>query len=192
MRGTLAGVLGTLVLAGCGHAPTSASFSTAASIPAAAPAAAPMVVRTVSATPAPTVTVSAPPVQASDLDGGPDDPPDLVARLETAVDPPSVRVDDRTAYGIVVTEIGAHTATISWATEVPTRGVIHYGRSWGFDQHGYTDTMKDDLASEYHKLTITGLRRFTGYEFEITTIDALGLSFDEKQRSFRTKFWAWR
>lgn len=125
-------------------------------------------------------------------DDGPDDPPDLVAKQMSTQDVASDLVSDRLPWGVVVSDRGAHYATIAWATEVPTRGKVEYGRSFGFDQHGFTDSATDDVPACYHKLTLTNLRRWTGYEYRVTAIDALGLTFPEKERSFRTLFWAWR
>jgi hypothetical protein len=126
------------------------------------------------------------------FDVGPDDPPDLIARMEGEVYAPSAYIDDVTPYNVVVTERTAHTTTIAWHTEVPTRGIIEYGRSWGFEDYGYTKELVDDVAKTDHKLTITELRRWTGYKFRVTSVTALGLKFQEQDRSFRTKFWSWR
>lgn len=129
--------------------------------------------------------------QLSALAMGPDDPPGLVLRAVEST-PPNFFITDRTPYGVVVTERSAHTATIAWRTELPTTGVIEFGRAWGFDKKGYTNELRDEVAKTDHKLTITDLRRWTGYRFRITAYSALGLPFPEQERSFRTKFWSWR
>ena len=115
-----------------------------------------------------------------------------VAAFLASEDPPSYNVDDRTPFNVVVVSRSAHTATIAWHTEVPTRGVIDYGRAWGFDDNGYTNAYTDDVAKTDHQITLTDLRRWTGYVYRVTAITPLGLRFPEKERKFRTKFWAWR
>jgi hypothetical protein len=112
---------------------------------------------------------------------------------EAASNPPSYRVDERTPYGVVVVKRSAHTATIAWRTDVPTKGVVDYGYAWGFDKKGFTEAFKDDVAKTDHEITLTNLSRFRAYNFKVTAVTPLGLRFSEgKTRSFRTKFWAWR
>lgn len=122
---------------------------------------------------------------------GPDDPPGLVLHAVEAA-PPNFFITDRTPYGVVVTERSAHSVTIAWRTELPTTGRIEYGRAWGFDKQGYTGELRDEVAKTDHKLTLTDLRRWTGYRFRVTAYSALGLAFPEQERNFRTKFWSWR
>jgi hypothetical protein len=210
---TCLGAIALLALAGCGHETGSmtaasrlapglgittsdalvASNTSRLVAPNTSRVIAPNTSRVASPEVAPTVTSS---MIASDpqaaLDSGPDDPLTLVAREETMVNPPSFKISDRVPYAVVVADRSAHTATISWATELPTRGLIEYGRSWGFDKHQYDLSYHDDVPAMFHKVTLTGLRRFTGYEFRVTAIDALGLKFPEVQRHYRTKFWSLR
>lgn len=120
-----------------------------------------------------------------------DDPPAIAAYM-AAEDPPSYNVDDRTPYNVVIAERSAHTSTIAWHTEVPTKAVIEYGRAWGFDKNGFTHTFKDDVAKTDHQITLTELRRWTGYVYRVTAVTSLGLKFPEQERKFRTKFWSWR
>ena len=122
---------------------------------------------------------------------GPDDPPMIAAYL-AAEDPPSYNVDDRTPYNVVIPARSAHTTTIAWHTEVPTRAIIEYGRAWGFDKNGYTHKVVDDVAKTDHQYTLTELRRWTGYVYRVTAVTPLGLKFPEQERKFRTKFWSWR
>lgn len=130
---------------------------------------------------------------AADPAPGEEDPPSLIrAFAAAAAEPPSYNIDDRIPYGVVVAEKSAHTATLAWRTEVPTRGIIEYGRTWGFEKNGYTDKFVDDVPKTDHMIALTELRRFTGYTYKITAVTALGLKFPEQQRTFRTKFWAWR
>jgi hypothetical protein len=123
---------------------------------------------------------------------GEEDPPALMRAFTAVADPPSYNIDDRIPYGVVVAEKSAHTATIAWRTEVPTRGIIEYGRSWGFDKNGFTEQFVDDVPKTDHMIALTKLRRFTGYTYKITAITSLGLKFPEQERKFRTKFWSWR
>jgi hypothetical protein len=135
------------------------------------------------------VDLEVPPVGTPTVLG--DDPVSMSAMAEEEA--PSYKIDDRTPYGVVVAERTATTATFSWNTEVPTRGIIQYGRTWGFDKNGFTDSYKDDVPNTSHKITVTGLRRFTSYTFKITAVTPLGLKFsDNTNRTFRTKFWSWR
>lgn len=129
---------------------------------------------------------------AADSAPGEDDPPLFISAYMAAAEPPSYNVDDRIPYGVVVAERSAHTATIAWRTEVPTRGIIEYGRSWGFDKNGYTHQFVDDVPKTDHMIALTDLRRWTGYTYKITAVTALGLKFPEQERKFRTKFWSWR
>ncbi len=129
---------------------------------------------------------------AANFAPGEEDPPALMRAFMAAAEPPSYNIDDRIPYGVVVAEKSAHTATIAWRTEVPTRGIIEYGRSWGFDKNGFTDKFVDDVPKTDHMIALTGLRRFTGYTYKITAVTSLGLKFPEQERKFRTKFWAWR
>ena len=120
-----------------------------------------------------------------------DDPPSLAAYMALE-DPPSYNVDDRTPYNVVIPERSAHTATIAWHTEVPTRAIIEYGRAWGFDKNGFTHKFVDDVAKTDHQITLTELRRWTGYVYRVTAVTPLGLKFPDQERKFRTKFWSWR
>lgn len=146
----------------------------------------------------PVITTGAPPVELDEppadapAEAG-DDPKSIsIAAVDGAPDG-SYRIDERTPYGVVVVERSAHTATIAWRTDVATKGIVQYGRTWGFDKNGYTDSFRDDVAKTDHKITITGLRRFTSYTFLVTAVTPLGLQFSDKTpRKFRTKFWAWR
>lgn len=139
--------------------------------------------------PAPEADLEAPPA-AAEADAL-DDPPTISAFL-AAEEPPSYNVDDRTPYNVVIPARSAHTATIAWHTEVPTRAIIEYGRAWGFDKNGFTHKVVDDVAKTDHQYTLTELRRFTGYVYKVTAVTALGLKFPEQERKFRTKFWSWR
>lgn len=118
--------------------------------------------------------------------------PAAIAAYMAAEDPPSYNVDDRTPFNVVVAERSAKTATIAWHTEVATKGVIEYGRAWGFDDNGFTHKFVDDVAKTDHQITLTELRRWTGYVYRVTAVTPLGLKFPEKDRKFRTKFWSWR
>jgi hypothetical protein len=107
--------------------------------------------------------------------------------------PPPYNVSDRVPYNVVVVDRSAHTATIAWHTEVPTKGLIEFGYTWQFDKHQFTDSMRDDVAKTDHQITLTNLSRFRSYTFKVTAITPLGLTFsDNTNRKFRTKFWAWR
>jgi hypothetical protein len=207
MRRSTSIIFGTLALlatAGCGHdIGNNAAHGLSTSLAFAPPASlllqntsvliAPNSSRVTTPDVAPTVTstaIAADPQAA--LDAGQDDPLALVTREETLVNPPSFKVSDRVPYAVVVADRSAHTATISWATELPTRAVIEYGRSWGFEKHQFDLSAHDDVPAMFHKVTLTGLRRFTGYKYRITAIDTLGLKFPETTRHLRTKFWSLR
>ncbi len=181
-------------LAGCGRA-TSPAMPVTPSAPLAPPAAAEAPIE-VPVEPAaiitshtgralPTVSM----VRAAIADE--DDPPALAAYM-AAEDPPSYNVDDRTPYNVVIAEKSAHTTAIAWHTEVPTKGIIEYGRAWGFDKNGFTHKFTDDVAKTDHQITLTELRRWTGYVYRVTAVSPLGLKFPEQERKFRTKFWSWR
>ena len=123
------------------------------------------------------------------------------ARTQAAEAPsPGYSVDDRMPYGVVVVSRTATTATIAWRTNVPTRGLIEFAKSRDFKGNkvfrihpqGFTDRVVDDVAKTDHKYTLTGLSRYTSYTFKVTAVTPLGLKFAEKERSFRTKFWALR
>lgn len=136
------------------------------------------------------VELEAPPPGTPSVAG---DDPIAISSLSEEDNPPSYRVDERTPYGVVVVDRTAHTATLAWRTDQPTRAIVQYGRTWGFKKHGYTDSFLDEVAKTDHKITITGLRRFTSYTFKVTAVTALGLKFSDNQdRKFRTKFWSWR
>lgn len=201
-RKAIHGVLAAcaLLLTACGKATTTAALVAA---PVAAQAQAPAPTATLVAAhtarldgPAPSVTLTQ--VRADDAastqqDALPDDPADLMPRFMVAADVSVADFSsDHTPYLPVVTERGAHYVTIAWHTEEATSGVVEYGRSWQFDQHGYTDKYTDSAFLTDHMITLTNLKRWTGYEFRVTGYSHLGLAFPEQQRSFRTKFWAWR
>lgn len=125
----------------------------------------------------------------------------LAAVAQAAAEaPPPYNIDDRMPYGVVVAARSATTVTIAWRTNVPTRARIQFaktrdfnGISWlGKDPKGFTDMVTDEVAKTDHKYTITGLSRFTSYTYKVTAVTALGLTFPEKERPFRTKFWALR
>lgn len=185
--GLLAGLV--LSLAGCGKV----ANATLVMVPEAATPAAAIIsnnaarltpTETPVATLAPTITLL-PGLEAED------DPPTLAnAAYEDA---PSYQIDDRIPYGVAVVTRMAHSTTIAWRTEVPTRGTIDYGRVWGFGKNGYTGEYTDEIAKTDHQITLTDLRRFTAYQFKVTAITPLGLRFQEPQeRKFRTAFWSWR
>jgi hypothetical protein len=125
----------------------------------------------------------------------------LAAEAKVAEDsPPPYNVDDRMPYGVVVADRSAHTLTIAWRTNVPTKGLIEFAKTRDFAGNkflriapkGFTDRVRDDVAKTDHKYVITGLSRFTSYTFKVTAVTALGLKFEEKVRIQRTKFWSWR
>lgn len=125
----------------------------------------------------------------------------LAAEAKAAEDaPPPYNIDDRMPYGVVVAERSAHTLTIAWRTNVPTKGLIEFAKTRDYagsklfhiTPKGFTDSVRDDVAKTDHKYVITGLSRFTSYTFKVTAVTALGLPFAEKVRTQRTKFWAWR
>ncbi|MDB5099680.1 MAG: hypothetical protein JWM80_4101 [Cyanobacteria bacterium RYN_339] len=184
-----------LLLTACGHAGAPGAALVTSPI-AAAPTAALVAGHTARLNATPTVTIIQ--VRADDQvvaqqDALPEDPTDLMPRFMVAADKSVTDFkSDHTPYLPVVTERGAHYVTIAWHTEVETSGVVEYGRSWQFDQHGYTDKFTDEAFLTDHMITLTDLKRWTGYEFRVTGGTRLGLTFPEQQRSFRTKFWAWR
>lgn len=114
------------------------------------------------------------------------------AAQEAASNPPSYKVDDRTPYGVVVTERTATTMTIAWRTELPTKGLVEYGKTGSFKKNGFSGSFRDDVAKTDHKITLTKLSRYTQYTFKVTAVTALGLKFPEQERTARTKFWALR
>ena len=125
----------------------------------------------------------------------------LAAVAQAAAEaPPPYNIDDRMPYGVVVAERSATTVTIAWRTNVPTKGLIEFAKTRDFkgipllriQPKGFTDRVTDDVAKTDHKYTITGLSRFTSYTFKVSGVSALGLTFGEKERPFRTKFWALR
>jgi hypothetical protein len=127
----------------------------------------------------------------------------LAALAKAAADePPPYDPNDRTPYGVVVVERSAHTATIAWRTNAPTKGLIEFTKTRDFlgnkllrkAPKGFTgcETAKDDVAKTDHKYVITGLSRYTSYTFKVTAVTPLGLKFPEKEHTLRTKFWAWR
>lgn len=194
-----------VVATGCGKAAPTGSLAVApsAALPVEAPAIAPTV-NLVSTGSANLVANNAASLQAPtgaryvELEEPPAGTPaelgDDPANISIAsTDDGSYRIDERTPYGVVVVERSAHTATLAWRTDVPTKGLIQYGRTWGFDKNSFTDSYRDDVAKTDHKITITGLRRFTSYTFRVTAVTPLGLQFSDKvDRKFRTKFWSWR
>jgi hypothetical protein len=182
-----------LLLTACGHAPTTAALVSA---PVTASTSTLVAGHTARLDAAPSVTITqvrADDAQASSQDAQPDDPPNFAPRFMVAADVSTTDfTSDHTPYLPVVTERGAHYVTIAWHTEEATSGVLEYGRAWQFDQHGYTDKFTDAAFLTDHMITLTNLKRWTGYEFRVTGVSRLGLAFPEQQRSFRTKFWAWR
>jgi hypothetical protein len=184
-----------LLLTACGKPATTAALVAAPAAQAPAPTAT-LVASNTARVDAPSVKITQ--VRADDAkpaqqDTLPDDPTDLMPRFMVAADVSAADFNsDHTPYLPVVTERGAHYVTIAWHTEEATSGIVEYGRSWQFDQHGYTDKYTDPAFLTDHMITLTNLKRWTGYEFRVTGYSHLGLAFPEQQRSFRTKFWAWR
>ncbi len=75
------------------------------------------------------------------------------------------------------------TVTISWATSVPTTGIVNYSTS----KTNLNLSSPDTNSTTTHKITISGLNKNTAYYFKVTATDGNGSKITSTLTNFRTK-----
>jgi hypothetical protein len=76
-----------------------------------------------------------------------------------------------------VTDTDHNAVTLSWHTTLSARAVVYYAKSFGFDWHGFTNTLTVDDARTSHTVRIEGLSRFTRYRFVVVGLGPVGMQF---------------
>jgi len=83
---------------------------------------------------------------------------------------------------IKLTSLASTSVTISWKTDEPTAGSVHYGESADYDQES---DLEQDLVSD-HSMPISGLTPNTGYNFSIEADDEAGNASFSPDNTFLT------
>jgi hypothetical protein len=196
------GVLAATVLAGCGQvsSPTATLVTTPlAAVTQAAPAEPAVVTEVVSDTVTPTVTLShfAPGQEI----GGTDVPKSVsdAMKATTAIAAPvNVRRETGTSnaanildpwrpYGLGVSMATHDSVTLTWRTDLNSRAVIYFAKTWGISYTGYTQVYPENNNATFHQVTIGGLSRFRKYRFMVVGLAPLGMQFPSYPLDFRTK-----
>ncbi|MBU6430228.1 MAG: S8 family serine peptidase, partial [Cyanobacteria bacterium REEB65] len=76
-------------------------------------------------------------------------------------------------------------AVIRWHTDVPSQGTVYYGDTTSY---GAGSAAESSYATD-HSLSLTSLRRFHSYHFEIVATSQDGQQVDSGDQTFRTKLW---
>ena len=104
-----------------------------------------------------------------------------IAKGETKVINVSLTPMDPVINNINVTDITDSSATISWTTDQPTRGVIAYGMTTS-----YGATISDLLEGTTHSVTINNLAPSTTYHFQLFVSSSNGTTTYSSDSSFKT------
>ena len=71
----------------------------------------------------------------------------------------------------------AKSVTLAWRTDLDSKAIIYFGKSFGLSRRGYDGVYHVTNSSKFHQVTITGLSRFRSYTFSVVGTGALGMQF---------------
>lgn len=80
-------------------------------------------------------------------------------------------------YGVGVMSKTATSVTLAWRTDLDSKAIIYFGKSFGLTSRGYDGVYHDTDSRKVHQVTITGLSRFRSYTFSVIGLGALGMQF---------------
>ena len=80
-------------------------------------------------------------------------------------------------YGVGIVSKTATTVTLAWRTDLDSKAIVYFGKSFGLSRRGYDGVAHDTNSSKFHQITITGLSRFRSYTFGVVGLGALGMQF---------------
>ena len=80
-------------------------------------------------------------------------------------------------YGVGVMSKTATSVTLAWRTDLDSKAIIYFGKSFGLQSRGYDGVYHDTDSRKVHQVTITGLSRFRSYTFSVIGLGALGMQF---------------
>lgn len=80
-------------------------------------------------------------------------------------------------YGVGVMSKTATSVTLAWRTDLDSKAIVYFGKSFGLSRRGYDGVYHDTDSRKVHQVTITGLSRFRSYTFSVIGLGALGMQF---------------
>jgi hypothetical protein len=89
-------------------------------------------------------------------------------------------------YGVGVVSKTAHSVTLAWRTDLDSKAIVYFGKSFGLSWRGYDGVAHENASSKYHQITIGGLSRFRSYTFAIVGRGFLGTQYDAYPIKTRT------
>ncbi|MDB5098061.1 MAG: hypothetical protein JWM80_2482 [Cyanobacteria bacterium RYN_339] len=163
----------TAVLAGCGSAGN--------------PTSAPELLSDVAAAPVVAVTQ---PVEAVTQPVDSDEPlaqlPEPTVRAEGDIAASNI-LDPWRPMAFTASHTDHNAVTLTWRTELESRAMVYFGKSTGFETHGFTNVQAEDIKRKSHTLRIEGLSRYTKYRFLVVGLGPVGLQFPSSSLDVRTK-----